>query len=186
MRSFLVAEVEKHGLENVEVVAGRWPDITVPEVDVVLCANVLYDVQDIVPFVQALDAHARQACFIEITFRHPVARLNELWRLFWDIERPERPDYFDAVAVLHQIGLYANVQIERVPSTFWYASLEEAVEAQRRRLHLPADPQRLARLRAYIQAHSRMVDGRVYLGPATRRLVLLWWKKEGPAAENEG
>jgi hypothetical protein len=136
----------------------------------------------LVPFVRALDAHARYACFIEITFRHPVARLNALWRRFHGIERPERPDYFDAVAVLHQMSIYANVHIERVASTFWYASLDEAVEGQRRRLHLAPDPQRDAELRAYIQETSREIDGRVYPGPATRRLVILWWEKDTDAS----
>jgi SAM-dependent methyltransferase len=177
MREVLAAEIEKRGLKNVEIVADRWPEARVPIADIVMCANVLYDVQDLVPFISKLDAQARDACFIEITFRHPVARLNELWRRFQGIERPERPDYFDAVAVLHQIGIYANVQIDRVPTSFWYASLDEAVAGHRRRLHLAPDPKRDAELRAYIREHSREIAGRIYPDPPTRRLVLLWWEK---------
>jgi SAM-dependent methyltransferase len=177
MREFLASEVEKQGIQNVEIISERWQDAQVPVADIVVCANVLYDVQDLVPFVSKLDAHARDACFIEITFRHPLTPMNELWRRFRGIERPERPDYFDAVAVLHQMGIYANVEIERVPAGFWFGSLDEAVEWYRRRLHLDPDPQRDAELRAYIQDSSREIDGRIYPGPSARRVAILWWER---------
>lgn len=178
MREFLAGEVEKRGLTNVEIIPEPWQDAQVPMGDLVVCANVLYDVQDLVPFIAKLDAHAREACFIEITFRHPLTPMNELWRRFHGIERPERPDYFDAVAVLHQMGICANVQIEWVPVTLWFANLDEAVAMYRQWLYLTPDPQRNAELRAYIQAHSHEIDGRIYPGPAKRRIVILWWKKE--------
>lgn len=176
MREFMAREVDQRGLTNVEIVADRWQDARVPVVDIVVCANVLYDVQDLVPFVSKLAAHAGDACFIEITFRHPLTPMNELWRRFRGIERPERPDYFDAVAVLHQMGIYANVQIEHVPAGFWFGSVDEAVDWYRRRLHLEPDPRRDAELRAYIQEDSREVDGRTYAGPPARRVVVLWWE----------
>ncbi len=178
MRQFLVSEVEKRGLTNVEVVAGRWEDARVPVADIVVCANVLYDVPDLVPFVAKLDAHARDACFIEITLRHPLTPMNEMWRRFRGIERPERPDYFDAVAVLHQMGIYANVCIERVTSSFWFTSLDEAVAWYRRRLRLEPDPQRDAELRAYIAERTHEIEGRVFAGPLIRYLAILWWSTE--------
>lgn len=177
MREFLAGEIEEYGCDNVELVAGRWQDARVSKADIVVCANVFYDVQDLVPFVEKLDSHARDACFAEITFRHPVARLNEMWRRFQGVQRPERPDYFDAVAVLHQMGIYANVAIERVPASFWYPSLGEAVESYRRRLHLPANSEKIPELRTYIQERSREIGGRIYPGPERRRIVILWWEK---------
>ena len=179
MREFMAREVEQRGLTNVEIVAERWQDAQVPVADIVVCANVLYDVQDLVPFVSELDAHARDACFIEITFRHPLTPMNELWRRFRGIERPERPDYFDAVAVLHQMGIYANVEIERVPAGFWFGSLDEVVEWYRRRLHLEPDPRLDADLRAYVQENSREVEGRIYAGSPARRVAILWWETSG-------
>ncbi|MFQ5858869.1 MAG: class I SAM-dependent methyltransferase [Anaerolineae bacterium] len=178
MREFLADELEKRGLKNVELVPDRWQDAQVPVADIVVCANVLYDVQDLVPFLRKLDEQAREACFIEITFRHPLTPMNELWRRFQGIERPERPDYFDAVAVFHQMGIHANVQIERVPASLWYSDLDEAVESFRRRLHLEPDPQRDAELRDYVHKNSRKAQGRIYPGPPARRIVILWWEKE--------
>lgn len=176
MREFLTREVEKRGLTNVQIVPDRWQDAEVPVVDIAVCANVLYDVQDLVPFVRKLDAHAGEACFIEITFRHPLTPMNDLWRRFRGIERPEYPDYFDALAVLHQMGIYANVQIEDVLTGFWFTSLDEAVEWYRRQLHLEPDPQRDAQLRAYFEERSHEIGDRVYAGSPTRRVVVLWWE----------
>ncbi|MFQ5592800.1 MAG: class I SAM-dependent methyltransferase [Anaerolineae bacterium] len=176
MREFMAREVEQRGLTNVEIVAERWQDAQVPVVDIVVCANVLYDVQDLVRFVSKLAAHASDACFIEITFRHPLTPMNELWQRFRGIERPERPDYFDAVAVLHQMAIYANVQIEHVPAGFWFGSLDEAVDWYRRRLHLEPEPWLDASLRAYVLENSREAEGRIYAGPPERRVAILWWE----------
>lgn len=178
MRQVLMDQVEKRGFANVELIAERWQDAEVSAADIVVCANVFYDVQDLVPFVCKLDKHAREACFVEITFRHPVARMNEMWRRFQGVERPERPDYFDAVAVLHQMGIHANVRIEEVPASFWYDSLDDAVESYRRRLRLPADSAKIPELRAYVQENSREIEGLIYPGPATRRIVILWWERD--------
>src|SRR5262245_26698484 len=57
-------------------VEGRWPDVAgrVEPADVVVCHNVLYNVPDIVPFVDALTSHARRRVVVELTARHPMAR----------------------------------------------------------------------------------------------------------------
>jgi SAM-dependent methyltransferase len=178
MRNYLRGQLQKRGMHNVEIIPEKIEEARIPVVDVLVCANVLYDVQGLVPFIRKLDAHFRDACLIEITFRHPWVEMNEMWWLFHGLRRPERPDYFDALAVLHQMGIYANVQIEYETSSFFYQDLEEAISGFRRRLHLLPDPQRDAKLRAYIRDHSREVQGRIYPGRQRRRVVILWWEKD--------
>src|SRR5947209_332477 len=89
----------------VETVAGRWPDVadSVPVTDVVVCANVLYNVPDVTPFVAALSAKARRRVVVELTASHPQSRLTPLWERFWGLPRPDRPTADDAVAVVTEV-----------------------------------------------------------------------------------
>jgi SAM-dependent methyltransferase len=90
---------EATGVRAVTVL-GRWPDVAdaVDAEDVVVCSHVLYNVQDLEPFIRALDRHARHRVVIEITGRHPLAWMSDLWRRFHGLERPARPTADDAVA----------------------------------------------------------------------------------------
>src|SRR5205085_2638462 len=56
----LVDDADRRGVA-VTTYDGTWPDLAaqVPVCDVVVCAHVLYNVPDPVPFVAALRAHAR-------------------------------------------------------------------------------------------------------------------------------
>src|SRR5262249_44752109 len=83
---------EANGIDAT-VVAGAWPDAAskVGPADVVVCANVLYNVADLVPFVRALTDHARVRVVAEFTSVHPLTWLADLWQHFWGIERPHGP-----------------------------------------------------------------------------------------------
>ena len=87
---------------RVETVVGRWPDVAdqVPQVDVVLCANVVYNVAGLDSFVAALSAAARVRVVLELTAVHPLSWLSPLWQHFWGLTRPTAPVADDALAVV--------------------------------------------------------------------------------------
>lgn len=128
----------ERGIEPV-VVEGRWPDVeaSVPVADVVVCHHVFYNVARLLPFVQALTAHARRRVVVELTARHPLAPMTPLWRHFWGIDRPEGPTAEDAVALLVAAGLEPTVERFRRPER--PGALDHAARAvfTRRRLCLP-------------------------------------------------
>lgn len=115
---------------RVQAVLGSWPDAAseLEQVDVVVCAHVLYQVQDLVPFVVALTRQARNRVLVEITTTHPQVRMNDLWSMFHDLERPIRPTADDLDSALQQLGLLFAREDEAVvmPAT---GSL--AIERQR-------------------------------------------------------
>jgi SAM-dependent methyltransferase len=146
-------------------VQGSWPDIatSVPVVDVVLAHHVVYNVAPIVPFLRALDDHARRRVVLEMTERHPMTWLNEAWAHFWGVERPTGPTSSDLIAVLGEMGLPATE--ERFEGPTW---LEESPELManfaRIRLCLPAS--RNDEVRAFLAKHPAL---------PSRSLVTLWW-----------
>jgi SAM-dependent methyltransferase len=123
-----------------ETVVGRWPDVAAktPYVDVVVCHHVFYNVPDLGDFALALTDHARRRVVAELTERHPLTVLNELWRRFHGLERPTGPTAEDAVAVLHEIGIAPREQRWADPEPAADVT-DSVIESTRRRLCLPPE-----------------------------------------------
>ncbi len=156
------------------VVEGAWPEVEVPVHDVALCAHVVYDVQDIEPFLVGLAGHARRAVVVELTESHPWAGLAPYYRALHDLDRPEGPtvdDLVESVADLFE----TEVCVERWsrPGHAWYESWDELIEHYGRRLVLPR--RRWAELRDLMAPDVTDRDGRLYVGSPERRLATVWW-----------
>jgi hypothetical protein len=125
---------------------------------------VLYNVADLVPFVEALTAKARHRVVVELTVSHPQANLNPLWQRFHGVERPSRPTADDAVEVLGELGLEVGRERWEAPSRWSGSHRSHLVAFVRRRLCLPPerDPEVAAAL-----------GDDLGLGP--RPMVTLWW-----------
>jgi SAM-dependent methyltransferase len=157
----------------VTTVVGSWPEVAdqVAPADLVVCHHVLYNVPDLPPFLAALTGHARRRVVCELTARHPMARLNPLWRRFHDLDRPEGPTAEDVVALARALGLRVGVERWRRPSGGDHDSFEDVVDLTRRRLCLPME--RAAEVAAALRELGVRGDGPVDLGP--QELVTLWW-----------
>jgi SAM-dependent methyltransferase len=147
-------------------VLGRWPDVAAdaPPADVVTCHHVLYNVPDLAAFLLALDGHARRRVVVEVTARHPLTPLNELWLRFHDLRRPERPVADDILAIVAELGLGAQHERWSRPALSGVADTEELVEITRRQLCLP--PERSAEVAKALAARP----------PEPRELVTIWWE----------
>jgi SAM-dependent methyltransferase len=159
---------------TVRTLEGRWPDSApqTPVGDVVVCHHVAYNVADLPAFARALTAHARRRVVIELTYRHPLSDLNDLWRHFHGIARPTEPTADTAEAVLRAMGLAPERRDWEAP-ILGEALMDPAdlVALTRRRLCLPAtrDAEIAAALAARPPARR----------PATRDVVTLWWPGDG-------
>jgi hypothetical protein len=149
-----------------QTVEGTWPAVAraAPVADVVVCAHVVYNVGDLVPFVQALSDRARHRVVLELPVRHPLAWLAPYWRAFHDIDRPHGPTADDALTVLRDMGLHPRDDRWMRPNSLHRAPMDARVEFLRKRLALGAD--RDDDLRT-------MID-RIGV-PAEREVVTAWW-----------
>lgn len=163
-------------------VLGRWPDVApqAGQASVVVCGHVLYNVPDLVPFVTALNDAAERRVVVEITRSHPRNRAleRELWRHFWNLERPEVPGFEDAVAVIREAGIVPKVELWESLQRGGFESLEELVSWMRRTVCL--SPARDDEVRAIVLEHATEVDGRWRLSPEPRALATLWWDVVSP------
>lgn len=173
IEAFLAAAADV-GVEAAAV-PGRWPDVAVlvGPADVVVCNDVLYNVQDLAPFVLALTDHARRRVVVQITERHPLVPMRPLWRRFHDLDRPTGPTADDAVAVLASVGLQVGRHDWTTASAGSFERREDLVAFVRRRLCLPAsrDPE-IAEALEPLTVHEA---AGYRLGPMDRRVVTLSW-----------
>jgi SAM-dependent methyltransferase len=160
------------------VVLGLWPDVAakIPLADVVVCNHVLYNVRDLEPFVAALDSHARRRVVVEITERHPLAWMGDLWLRFHGLERPSGPTASDAVAALEELDIPVQREDrQRETSPAGFEHREDAVALTRRRLCLPAE--RDAEIAEALGGQLARSEGLWSAGPAHQVLVTLWWDR---------
>lgn len=169
-------------------VVGTWPDVSplVPSADVVTCGHVLYNVQDIAPFVHALQAHARRRVVLEVTERHPWAWMGDLWLRFHGLERPRGPTADDALAALAELGIRAATEEHPAEVHAGFERREDAVALVRRRLCLPVSRQ--SDVEDALGDRLARHEDRWSAGPRAERLVTLWWdvthlRSPGTAAE---
>jgi SAM-dependent methyltransferase len=145
---------------------GRWPEVAaqVPAADVVVCANVVYNVPDLAEFLGELTAHARRRVVVELTDRHPWTSMAGLWRHFHGQDRPAGPTTELFAAVLAEQGLTAE-SVTWPRADPWADAAPDVVLAfTRRRLCLPAD-----REDEVAAAMARFADHRPRTG------TTFWW-----------
>lgn len=152
---------------NIESVVheGFWPAIEndVEVADVVASHHVVYNVPDIVPFIQALNSHARKRVVIEMPQQHPRSSSNSAWKHFWNLDRPTAPTPEDLIEVLKEIGINGHLLLwnGKLPVEH---NLDDAVRFMRIRMCLPAS--RDGEIRNFlIENHPSEI----------RPLATIWW-----------
>lgn len=164
---------------KVTTLHGRWPDVatSAPRADVAVSGHVLYNVQDLAPFVRALDAHVERRVVLELTERHPLHWMNDLWQLFHGLVFPEGPDASVAERAIHDLGFDVARDERAADSTRSHGGFErreDAVALIRRRLCLAADRDGEV-ADALGDRLRRDAEGLWSAGPADQSVVALWW-----------
>lgn len=160
----------------VELIEGVWPEVAtaVETHDVAMCAHVVYDVQDVEPFLAALAAHARSGVVVELTPDHPWSGLTPYYRALHDLERPDGPTHQDFVSVVEQVcGVQPQVEVWIRPGQVWFENWDEILDHYQKRLVLPRH--RRKELRELLGPEVEEDAGRFYVGSRERTLVTVWW-----------
>jgi SAM-dependent methyltransferase len=175
MLDLLAEGARQAGVETCRT-PGDWPDVAaqVGPADLVTCHNVLYNVPDLVPFIEALTGHARRRVVVELTAAHPLISLNPLWQFFHGLQRPEGPTAADVLAILAAMGLRARHTEWNRPAEADYSTVTELAEVTRRRLCLP--PERAGDVAAALKDTGLLGEGSGDLGTSGRAVVTIWWE----------
>ncbi len=152
MLSFLRQDAQEAGFTNISFVQASWQDAPGDlHADVVICSHVLYPIRDIEAFLAKLLKATDHACYIYHRATSIDALTAPIWRHFHGDERQEPPAYIHVLDVLFEMGIYADVEIVRIPPSLRYPSLDVAVQELQEQLILPPDEQTGRELRALLQ-----------------------------------
>jgi hypothetical protein len=164
---------------DVVTVHGHWPDVAgeAGEADVAVAGHVLYNVGDLDPFVSALANATRRRVVFEITEHHPLHWMNDLWRRFHGLARPEGPTAEDAVECLRELGHSPGSERAVTPASGGFERRADAVALIRRRLCL--QPEKDTEIVDALGARLRQRDGLWGAGPPTQTLVTMWFDVSG-------
>jgi hypothetical protein len=122
---------------------------------------VLYPIDEIVPFVQALLAAARRACLVTLRLAGIEQAPPVLFRELHGENRVPQPGFGDLCAVLAQLSLPFEATTYESESTWSYADLHEAVEVLAETLLVGGRPEATERIRAWAEATLAKEDGRL-------------------------
>lgn len=179
MLDYLRKDAAEQGLTNISFVQTTWQDAPNDlQADMVICSHVLYPIMDIVPFIAKLQTATRDTCYIYMRATHIDALTAPIWRHFHGEERCLPPGYIDAVDVLYEMGIYANVEVVKIQSSLRFPSLDVAVEELVEQLILPNDEKTRDELRNMLGDWLVERDG--MLVPPLREMAcaIIWWKSE--------
>jgi SAM-dependent methyltransferase len=176
MREQLVANVADAGVTNLEVVEGEWPAAAerVEAADVVICAHVLYPVVEVEPFLRALDARSRRACFVQLRIGQREGPYLELFERVWGEPRHLAPTAVDLFDVAHELGFAANFEVVPFPAWRRFDSVDEAVENARQDILNPEGKDDL--IRQFVEPRLEPVEGKLALPNETRQAGVVWWR----------
>lgn len=178
--------IAEHGVPNVRIVEGRWPAVaedaaTAPSVqaDAALMAHVGYDVEQIGPFLDALERSARRLCVVMMFWRRPTWALDRLWPAVHGVERATLPALRELVTLLMARGRPVQVRlVEQAP--FGFESADQAVALARHQTWVNPGSEKDRRLEAAVRERLIERDGRFAFDWTPAQFGLVSWT---PTAE---
>lgn len=126
MLGVLRESMAEHDVSNIRVVQGRWPVDEPPRADVAFISHVGYDVEEIGPFLDGMDAAARRLCVAVFLHRPPPWVVDQLWPSVHGVPRDALPALPELLSVLIARGHPFEVRLAPAIS-FTYESLDQAL-----------------------------------------------------------
>src|SRR5215212_8415109 len=120
MRNALRTGASEHGVSNVRIVGAPWPAALgqlgdPPVADVAFIAHVGYDIEEIGPFIDAMERSASRQCVAMLTDRSPASVADPFWPLVHGVERVPLPAMPELEALLRARGRTPEIKrVERI------------------------------------------------------------------------
>ncbi|MDO8426704.1 MAG: class I SAM-dependent methyltransferase, partial [Deltaproteobacteria bacterium] len=113
MIEILKEDIDREHIKNIKPLLARWGEEEVKPHDAILCANVPTLLKEPEAFLKEIDNLSKKAVFL-IENADPKADkfyYKELYPLLFGKPFGERGDYFRTYKALHDMGIFANVEV---------------------------------------------------------------------------
>jgi len=173
MRNALRTGKAEHGVTNLRIVGGVWPEVLAelgepPVADVALIAHVGYDIE------------ADRLCVAVLTDRSPASVADPFWPIVHGMDRVPLPALPDLAELLRARGRTTEIQrVERPQRTF--DSFDALATFLRRQLWITEDGEKERRFRSALagMARERDDDGWALASPPVGSVGILTWTPPG-------
>jgi hypothetical protein len=120
MRNVLTTSMAEHRIHNITVMDGRWPAAARGlQGDLALIAHLGYDVEDIGPFLDAMEASARRQCVAVLVSQPPPTEADRFWPDIHGVERAALPSLPEFLTLLTARGRLFEVRlVDRSPQSY--------------------------------------------------------------------
>jgi SAM-dependent methyltransferase len=175
MRGHLEQRCQEERLHNVSIRSEPWPHPLAEEVDLAFSAHVLYGVEDPLPFIRAMNA-ARRRAVLYLSPRPPQTAVDVLWAEIHGWSRPRPPGALEAVALLWQLGLRAEVEaVAGTERPMLFRDEGDDLIELCHRLAIAPDADGTARVKAALaRCSARGLDGSYAVGRIGPHLLIHW------------
>ena len=174
MLQVLRESMVEDSISNVRVVHERWP-VEGLTADVALIAHLGYDVEDIGPFLDGMEASARELCVAVLLEQPPPTEADRMWPLVHGIERSTLPSLPEFLSLLLARGRLFEVRlVERTPQSF--EQPEQALPFLRSQLWTAPGSEKDARLQRVLQERVQERNGRYALSWDPVRVGVVTWR----------
>lgn len=183
MLGCLHENIRQREIRNIRVIQKRWEDIE-PGMDLdgpydVVVAAYSLGVQDLRAALEKMERVSGKYVYIfwfadMMSSRH--RNYLEIWEDLFGIPEPDRRMPNIIFNLLHQMGIFVNVEISRTEHVTRFSSMEEAIADQRNVLNLKDDRQ-VAVLTRYLRKTMKQENGQ-YILKGKSCDSKMWWEKE--------
>jgi len=165
-----------HGIENVRVVHGRWPMAGFERAaDVSLMAHLGYDVEEIGPFLDAMEAATRRTCVAVLAQGAMTTVATLFWKPVHGEPRVPLPALPEFLALLVARDRLPEIRLaDRQPPTF--DSVDDLLWMARRQLWVRPDSGKDRALAALVRETATERDGRWALDWSTPKIGVVTWE----------
>jgi SAM-dependent methyltransferase len=176
MMEELRANLTRNHLTNVTCIQAAWGAADLAPHDLILVANVAPIFADLLDFLTAAEPLASRAVALVQNVGPGTEKfyLGELYPLLLGREYSPRDDYLKTIALLHSLGIYANVQIIAYHFDQPFEDLEEAADFWKEQMRL-TDPEQAQRLLAFLRTRLQRVGTRL-VAPMRRQSAVISWR----------
>lgn len=179
MRQRLREQADAWHVTNLDIVGATWQEAEVEPADVVICAHVVYTVEQIDQFIEKLTASSRRDVLVVVFDVPAMSNYFPLWKLVHGEERIALPTLPQLEEVLEEM----QIRFETKPLTEWqsrpFSDFENAYEESLARLFISpdhADENLRARVRSALERSLvESEDGLRFEWAAPHRPWLVHW-----------
>jgi ubiquinone/menaquinone biosynthesis C-methylase UbiE len=163
-------------LTNIRLINKCWEDVNINEIgmyDMVIAVNSLYRIADVAVALKKMFSVAKKYLYIIMECRSNFYK--KMWQQIKKGKYHPTPSFIHLYNVLYELGVFANVEIIKIPRSQIYLDIKQAVRHWLIRLDLP--PEKEDELQAYLLSYLKEKDGMLYLEEEGQSAII-WYEKK--------